>query len=55
MAQGAPFESVFQEVLGEGDQVGQDYDGGLRAWLKDKEPLRCQLEGNRESDSCWER
>lgn len=31
MAQGAPFESVFQEVLGEGDQVGQDCDGGLRA------------------------
>jgi len=54
MAQGAPFESVFQEVLGEGNQAGPDCVDGLRVQLKDKQnnPDRHQMEGDQESDSC---
>lgn len=35
MAQGAPFENVFQEVLGEGHQAGSGAADGLCAQLKD--------------------
>lgn len=34
MAQGPPFESVFQEALGKGDQAGPDCVGGLHAQLR---------------------
>lgn len=51
---GAPFESVFQEVLGEGDQAGPNCVHGLRVQLKDKQSNLDghQMEGDRESDSC---
>ena len=43
MAQGAPFESVFREALGKGDQAGPNCVDGLHAQLKDNKTVHVDI------------